>query len=290
MKIKPECIPCIFERACYECNLAFTEERKKMDVLSELLRFISANLDNDTVPAFIGTARDRIIKKHSGRDPYEDLKRKSNEVAMRLLGDAKEFYLSNDKNKMELLLRIAAAANSMEYGIRGHLYDHETFHETFKSTLRENLIGNITGIEHAIESHAKILYLTDNAGEIVFDAFVIEELVKRGKDVVVSPRSNPVMNDATVNNLDEIGYKYKHSVMPNGSYVGISLEGASEEFLDLFWDAEYLVLAKGMGNYETISEFDDELRSRLIYVLMAKCESVASDIGVKKGELVAKLI
>jgi hypothetical protein len=42
-----------------------------------------------------------------------------------------------------------------------------------------------------------------------------------------------------------------------------------------------------MGYYETISEFQDKLKGRLIYVFRAKCLPVAQSAGVKKGDLVA---
>jgi hypothetical protein len=288
MKIKPACIPCIFGRANYECDLVFTDESKKMEVLYELIKFTAEHLNDNISPAFIGIERDRLIKRRSGNsDPYAELKMKSNKVAMGLLDDAKAFY-NMEENKIEALLRIAAAANSMEYGITGYSFDEEGFRDIFDETLREDLVGEIDRIELYLKDHEKILYLTDNAGEIVFDIFVAGELMKMGKEVVISPKSHPVMNDATTMDLEEIEYEDK--AVPSGSYVGVSLEEAPRSFLDLFFDPRYLIFAKGMGNYETISNFHDELKGRLIYIFRAKCESVASDIGVNKGVLVAKAI
>ena len=48
----------------------------------------------------------------------------------------------------------------------------------------------------------RILYLTDNAGEVFFDVFVIRELIKMGKEVIVSPKSAPIINDATIEDLN----------------------------------------------------------------------------------------
>jgi hypothetical protein len=89
--------------------------------------------------------------------------------------------------------------------------------------------------------------------------FVIRELIRMGKEVVVSPKSAPVINDATIEDLKEAGISYfegRCKIIPSGAYIGISLGEVEEEFLDVFSDERYLVVAKGMGNYETISEFE----------------------------------
>jgi hypothetical protein len=233
------------------------------------------------VPAQLGTARERIIKKHCKLyDPYSNLKKISNNIAKAQLKVAKEFYeKSNDKTMA--LIKIAAVANSMEYGVKGHSYEAKNFGEG----LKEKLVCDASSLKSIIDDHDKILYLTDNCGEAVFDKFVCEKLVKLGKDVVVAPKSEPVIDDATARDLNEIGFDLP--IVSSGSYVGLCLEEAPKDFLEIFWDERYLVFAKGMGYYETISEFQDKLKGRLIYVFRAKCLPVAQSAGVKKGDLVA---
>lgn len=288
MKVKPECIACIFERANFECNLAFDNDAKKMECINELIQYVAKNFTEDTVPAKIGTYRERLIKKHSSnKDFYADLKKKSNDTAIKLLPVAEEFY-KNSKDKIEALVRIISTANTMEYGVIGHSYDHSTFHEVFEKTLRENLVWKAKKIKSTISKAENILYLLDNTGEVIFDIFAIEELVLMGKNVIASPKKEPIINDATLDDLKNLGFD-SAPVVPSGSYIGLGIDTAPKEFLDIFWDPKYLILAKGMGNYETISDFDKELKGRLIYILRAKCQPVATNIGAKKGELVAKL-
>lgn len=289
MKVKPECIACIFERATFECDLAFSEEEKKMECLGELLNYASENLTTETVPAKIGTYRENLIKKHnSNNDFYSELKKKSNDAALDLLPIAEKFY-KNSKDKLEALIRIIAVANTMEYGVKGHTYDHTTFHKVFKKTLKENLVWEKEKIKSSILNNNDILYLLDNTGEVIFDIFAIDELISMGKNIIVSPKKDPIINDVTESDLKDLGFN-STKVVPSGSSIGIDLETSQKDFLDLFWDPKYLILAKGMGNYETISDFQEKLKNRLIYILRAKCQPVATNIGANKGELVAKLI
>jgi len=302
MRLKSDCIVCLVERAKYECDMIFKDDDAKIAAMNEILRFLVSHLSDKGkgkgkggggTPAFFGTERERILKRRSGMiDPHEHVKRRSNEVAKELLPVAIDFF-SSHHDGIEALVRIAAAANSMEYGVRGYSYDDAAFKADFMRVLRERLNWDRDLILSAIRERDRIVYLMDNAGEVFFDAFVVKELSEMGKEVVVSPKSAAVINDATVNDWKEaaeyVGVE-DVEMIPSGASIGVSREDASAEFLRVFNDDDYLVIAKGMGNYESISEFETEFRQRLIYILRAKCMPVAESIGVERGELVAKLV
>lgn len=287
MNVKPECLPCLFDRAALEVDLVAEDDRDKIMILAEIAEFVAEHYGPTTVPAFLGTNRERIIQRASGRDPYEALKRESNQVASQLLPLARQFY-EDYEDKLEALIRIAAAANSMEFGVRGHSFDNQRFVDGFEATLSEKLYGDPREVEEALQTFERVIYLTDNAGEIVFDLFVVEKLLEMSKEVILSPKSGPVLNDATASEVEELGVPTQVKIVPSGRFVGLSLEEAPPEFLEHLRDTTVLVIAKGMGNYETISEFEDELRGRLIYILRAKCQPVADSIGTKRGNLVVK--
>ncbi|NOR79080.1 MAG: DUF89 family protein [Methanophagales archaeon] len=296
MKLKSDCIPCLVERTRYECDMLFEDDREKILVLRDFIAFLFEHLEGElNAPVFFGTARERLLKRQSGvEDPHELVKRRSNKVAKGLLLEAYTFY-NAARDKLEALIRIAAAANSMEYGVKGYLYSDGIFRRDFLRTLNEKLNWDRSVILAAINSRDRLIYLTDNAGEVFFDVFVIRELIKMGKEVIVSPKSAPVINDATIEDLKEAGISSSEAgckIIPSGAYIGVSLEEAEREFMDVFSDDRYLVIAKGMGNYESISEFESklELNGRLIYLFRAKCEPIANDIGVRRGELVAKFV
>ncbi len=296
MRLKSDCIACLIERATYECDMVFEEEEEsKIAVLKEITCFVCSHLDREGItPAFFGTERERILKLRSGvTDPHAGVKRRSNEVAKALLPVAIE-YFNTHNDSVEALVRIAAAANSMEYGVKGYSYDDDAFKAEFIHVLNERLNWNRDSVLSAIERYDKMIYLTDNAGEVFFDAFVVKELAKMGKKVVISPKSDAIINDATVSDWQEaavyVDVPATVELVPAAACIGVSREEASEEFLRVFNDDEYLVIAKGMGNYEAISEFESEYRQRLIYILRAKCMPVARSIGVKRGELVAKFV
>jgi damage-control phosphatase, subfamily I len=281
------CYPCILDRAKFECDLVFSSEVDKKAAMEELLDYLACHKDG--VSALVGTERENIIKRRSGlSDPYQSFKDESNHVALALLPLAEEFYDKVD-DKIEAIIRIAAAANSMEFGVKGHDFDNSTFAGVFLDILREKLYGDIGEARKRIDRFSNIFYLTDNCGEAVFDLFVIGKLVGMGKRVVVGSKSEPVLNDVTVKELSAMT-NMEIKVIATGNVVGTSLEHLESEARTLLFDPSWLILSKGMGNFETMSEYDEMLTGRLIYLMRAKCEPVAMVIGVPKGTLVAKSI
>lgn len=285
MRMASTCYSCILDRAKFEGDLVFKTEDEKTKAVEELLDFMACHKGG--VPALVGTEREVIIKRRSHNlDPYLKLKAEENELAEKLLPIAVQFY-SDSENKLEALVRIAAAANSMEFGVKGHNFDNLTFGQIFEVTLKENLYGELVEVERRLSSFDNILYLTDNAGEVIFDLFAVEKLKERGKRVVMASKSEPVLNDVTA---DELRSMTNNEVITTGPVVGTTLENISSEALSLLLNKDWLVISKGMGNFETISEFQGQLSSRVIYILRAKCEPVAMALGVPKGTLVANTV
>lgn len=285
MRMASDCYACILDRAKFEGDLVFSTEEEKRSVMEELLDFMACHKGG--VPALVGTEREVIIKRHSGRsDPYRQLKEESNRVAADLLPVARQFY-EDARSKIEALIRIAAAANSMEFGVKGHDFENSTFGRVLAATLCERLAGDLDEVERRLQHFHNIFYLTDNSGEVVFDLFVIEKLQEMGKTVVIGSKSEPILNDITA---DEVAGMTTVQVVPTGPVVGTALEHITSQSKALLFNPDWLILSKGMGNFETMSEFDEQLKGRIIYVLRAKCEPVAYEMGVPKGTLVVKSV
>jgi uncharacterized protein with ATP-grasp and redox domains len=267
----------------FEADLVKATESQRIEFMEKLTAFLACNKGG--VPALVGTQRERMIKELSGNhDPYQELKSGSNALAKKLLPLADMLYTLCD-NKLEALIRIAAAANSMEFGVKGHNFDNDSFGAVFSATLDGPLDGDLEAVKDLLLKFKRILYITDNAGEVIFDLFVVDRLIKMGYEVVIASKSEPILNDVTAK---EISKMTKVPVIESSDVVGLSLERSSDDLRRFLSDPTWLIIAKGMGNYETISEFEDEFRGRLIYILRAKCEPVARSLKVKKGTLVVR--
>ncbi len=127
----------------------------------------------------------------------------------------------------------------------------------------------------------KLLYVCDNSGEIAFDRLLIERLRERC-EVTASVKSQPIINDATMRDAEEVGLPAVAHVIETGSGdIGVNWDRASREFKEAFRAAD-IILAKGQGNFETL----DETPGEIFFLLKAKCPEVAAELGVKEGALV----
>jgi len=223
----------------------------------------------------------RLIREISGnQDPYKKLKESFNKLALDIYPDLSG-RIKKASDPFEAAVRFAIAGNIIDSGAV-HNLSKSYIIETIEQGMSQKLSGNIEKLRIAINSANKILYLGDNTGEIVFDKLLIEQLPIDRVTFVV--RGYPVINDATLIDAKIAGLTDIVEVIDNGSDApGTVLEDCSEEFIQHFSDAD-LIIAKGQGNYETLSSTDKSI----FFILKAKCPVIARNIGCEIGSLVIK--
>ena len=290
MKVTAECIPCLLERGYREVARVVKDEAKLKEIMGEVLKTISQNFSPEVAPAYLGTLRDRVIKRMVGKDPYKELKKTANDLALKLLPQTKKTIFEKSKNPYKCFreaCKIAVVANSMEFDVSGYDFRLEDLEKTLKNM--SLAVDDLFRAYRLLEKSKNVLILTDNAGEIVFDGLLAETLKFIGVNVTVAVKSGPVLNDATLEDALKVGIdKIVDKLTTIGSdCVGLIWEEASEEIKKIFLGSG-LVVAKGMGNYEALTELEN-LGVNVLFLLKAKCNPVAKSIGVSKGSNVALL-
>ena len=292
MKVEAECAACIIGRAAAEAIEATTNPALRFRVIDELLRLLKKEFRPSAVPADLGTKRDRLIKEITGNDdPYKRSKRISNEKALKLLPYARKLveggYSQQDRFKKACLCAIVG--NTMEFGIIGHNFAFSSLRKNLREAGKDLVINDTDKIYELAKKAHTILYLTDNAGEIVFDTLLVEQLRNMGVNVTVGVKGGPVINDATLDDVEVSGIsKIADKIITTGTdAVGLPFKEVSADFLSVYNSVD-IVFAKGMGHVETLTE------SRLIkpHVLLfrIKCNPVANFFGASKEKNVAKLM
>jgi len=279
MKIFLDCIPCFVRQALDSAKLATDDEQIHEQVVREVLR-LAADLDMSQSPPAIGQQIHRLIRKLVGHnDPYHGIKRQFNNLALKLYSGLRKQVVSSD-DRLETAVRLAIAGNIIDFGVKTSLTESD-LEETIAQSLNDHFNNNqIQEFEDVVSRAEKILYLADNAGEVVFDRLLIEQLPCEKITVVV--KGAPVINDATMEDAIIAGLPKIVEVIDNASDApGTILETCSQTFRDRFEDAD-LIIAKGQGNYETLSD----VGKNIFFVLKAKCPVIARDIGCEVGEMI----
>jgi uncharacterized protein with ATP-grasp and redox domains len=165
--------------------------------------------------------------------------------------------------------------------VRGDLEERQVV-EAIDASFQEPLGGDVEAFARAAGEAQTILYIADNAGEIVFDRLLIEQLGP--EKVTVAVRGSPVINDATLRDAEAAGLSGLVEVIENGSDApGTILADCSDSFRKRFESAD-LVIAKGQGNYESLSEVE----ACIFFLLKAKCPVIARDLGSPVGSFVLR--
>lgn len=292
MKVKAECAGCIVSRGVAEVMEATTNPAIRFRAMAELLRLLSREFKPTAVPADLGTKRDRLIKNITGnKDPYRRKKRKSNEKALELLPYARKIvergYTQEERLKRACLCAIVG--NIVEFNIPGHKFTFRGLRKLFREAEKDLIIDDANRIYELAKKADEILYLADNAGEIVFDTLLVEQLKNMGVTVIVGVKGDAVLNDATLEDAKISGMnKIADQLITTGTdAVGFAPKEFSKEFLDVYHSVD-MVFAKGMGYAETLTEYKLEKPHALLF--RTKCNPVANFFEVPRRKNVAKLM
>ena len=284
MKTYLECIPCFFKQALEVSKLSGANETIQKEVLDKLSRLIP-EIRLSSTPPEMGRVIYRLVSKITGtRDPFREIKKKSNKQALELYPELRaKIETSNDR--LLTAVRLAIAGNVIDYGAQNNFIIEEEIENCLN---RDFAIFDYGDFRETLDKADQILYLADNAGEVVFDKVLIEEIKKldasRKRKIFYVVRDKPVINDALVEDAHACGIDDVAEVLSCGSDApGTILDLCSQEFLRLYENAG-MVISKGQGNFEALSEEDKPI----FFLLKAKCTVIAKDIGCSFGDMILK--
>jgi len=286
-----DCMPCFTRQALEALRCAGTAEAAQREVMRHVLRALAAEVDLGSSPPEIAQRVHRLVRRLTGDgDPYASLKARANAIA---LAAEPQLRASVDAapDRFAAATRLAIAANALDAGIStsaavggGHGQGRgenrgaaDRLVRALRGGLEEPLHGDLDEFRGAVARAERILYLTDNSGEIVVDGLLVEQLPR--DRVVVAVRGAPVLNDATRADARSAGLDALVSVMENGSDApGTVLSDCSPEFKRVFGAADVIV-AKGQGNYESLSDVD----APVFFLFKVKCPLAARHAGLPLG-------
>ena len=270
MQTDLECLVCFVRQALSAARLSTRDPQIRRRVIDETGRMLSrVKLDN--TPPENAVFLYRLIAEITGRqDPFKELKHKSNVFALSLY-DSISSQVEAARDPLRAAIHFAACGNIIDYAAQHSFDAAESMAGCSSSSFLVDdypaLVEQARGI-----TQAKVLYLADNCGEIVFDSIAIRELQKTGCDVTLAVRGAPIINDATMEDAVFCGLTSLCRVIDNGTGCpGTPLGECSAEFRRYFTGAD-IILSKGMGNFETLSDVD----APLFFLFTVKCNRVAS--------------
>lgn len=278
MKTELACLPCFFEQVARTLRYAGVNGDRGRAIARKAEAIIEAS-PLDEVPARTTTLIHRLLRGETGVDPYKTVKDAYNRIARDTLSTL-ERLAAGSPDRLEGGVRAAIAGNVIDFGVYERIDLDRAIEESFRSSLTPHAYGDFT---REVRNARRVLYLCDNAGEIMFDRLLLERLKEMDKDLTVAVKGSPVINDATLEDAAAAELREYATVIDNGNDgVGTLLESCSPRFLDAYRSAD-LIVSKGQANYETLADTKDE---RLFFLFKVKCRVVAEHLDLEDGALV----
>ena len=272
-----ECLPCFVNQVLGSLKNCDATSDQTKNVMRSLFCEL-AGIDYNATPPVTAQKIHRMISKAIGdKDPYAYHKQRFNRFATDLLQSIQK-TVESQQDILAAKAKLAIAANIIDFGKNNNLTENEVqscFAKAMEVTIDSSALEKLKEI--ILEANS-ILFLCDNAGEIVFDRFLIEEMPY--KKITCAVRGKPVINDATLDDAQAVGLSEIVKVISNGSDApGTILEDCSSEFKRVFDNAD-VIIAKGQGNFETLSGITHK---RIFFLFQVKCPVIARDAGYPVG-------
>ncbi|MGD9897929.1 MAG: DUF89 domain-containing protein [Calditrichaceae bacterium] len=285
MKTDFNCIPCILQQTIETVQIASEDHEVRQQTINEVLKYLQKINYSDPPPLLGKHISDLIYKVTGNNDPYREIKHKINHLALSFYDDLRKIVFQNP-DPILTAAKLAVAGNIIDFADNDDEIHLRRIIEQIHDLNFE--INHIDKFIKDILKSKKVLYLADNAGEIVFDRLFIEMLQRyypeRSLKFTVIVRGAPIINDATLEDAKMVGLDKIAKVIDNGDYApAMVLSDISKQARVEYENAD-IVISKGQGNYETL-----DTEPRLIYYLLKiKCPVISNVIKAQIGNLVFK--
>jgi uncharacterized protein with ATP-grasp and redox domains len=251
-------------------------ENMQETILRRLLRFFS-EVDYKQSPPALGQELHRMLREVlQDQDPYRQIKEKYN----RLMLDQYQKFMNivmKSPDPFDTAMRLAIAGNVIDFGSHHRLDVMETIDRVMDAKLA---VDDSSALRDDLKSAESVLYIGDNAGEIVLDKIFIEIIDHR--NIYFAVRGYPAINDATTVDATAVGIDRHAKIITTGDDApGVVWETSSDEFKRIFEKAD-VIISKGQGNFEGLAD----ISQNTYFLLVTKCKLVSDHIGVNEKDFV----
>ncbi len=278
MRPQLDCYTCFVKQMASTVGL-FWKKGEADVIMRKVLLILAGELANNhkgaTAIEIAGRIQQIIREILGSDDPYKKIKWMSNDLVMNWYPNLQR-RIAQSPSPFETAVRMAIAGNIIDFGLNSQLTSSEV-----EATLEKSMTAyidreQISRLQESIRSAKNILYITDNAGEIVFDKLLMEQLPL--DKVVVGVRGGMVLNDATREDAEQVGLTDMVKVVGSGVGIpGTVHERCSPDFQKLMQSAD-LIIAKGQGNFESLKESGFPVA----FLFLIKCPVVAKNFNMSE--------
>lgn len=271
------CIYCLMKSYGNRLEKADISSAEKERFTHSLLTILNEKWNDISAPECAHDIQELYRSYVNDPDPFRDVKRESNDIALAMYGDLSR-KVKESADPFLTALRLAIAGNIIDFAVNDSCDLDGTLDRVLISELA---VDHSLQLKKALGMAKNVLYIGENAGEIVFDKLFISQIAHPG--LIYSVRGGPAINDATMEDAVYTGMTSVAKVISNGhASPTTDLHRSGDEFQRHYREAD-LIISKGQGNLEGLIGKPDE---RIFFLLMAKCNVISEYLGIETGSFV----
>lgn len=274
------CIACILKKQEEQIR-QFQGEQKKAEYMKEYCRIVADAKADDSAPVLVSYSA-KLMKKYFGVEKvYDEEKKEYNNLMLKYEAEIRE-KIKAAEDSLKEALKYSRVGNYIDFGAMSHVEKNQL--DMLLSKVAEDYVdeAEYEALKNDLKKAGKLVFLTDNCGEIVLDKLFIEEIKEHypNFDVTVVVRGEQVLNDATMEDAAAVGMNQVAKVMGNGTdMAGTPLDYLSEEAKAAI-EAADVILAKGQGNFESLNGCG----LNIYYLFLCKCNWFVKSFQMKQFE------
>lgn len=259
----------------------FSNEKKNAAYYKEVCRLIGESDDTASAPVLVAQKAELFKKYYGIEDDYKEQKIEFNQLMLRY-EDSVWKKIERTEDPLLSALKYAQVGNYIDFGALRNVDQEELLKLLDQSADNKVDSAEYESLKENLQKGRSLVYITDNCGEIVMDKLFIRMIQKLYPQlkITVLVRGAAVLNDATLEDAQEVGLTEIADVMGNGCNVaGTPLEYISDEAKNLVEHADVLI-AKGQGNFESLNKCG----LNIFYLFLCKCSWFEMRFQMKRFE------
>jgi len=283
LNIDPACVECIINQSKRVADAINADEKLTQEIVQAVENMAPGFSFEQSPPEVAAAVYEKMAKIAGKSDLYDEVKKLSTEKAQSFIPHL-EKQIGLSKTPLLTATKVAVAGNVIDLAAE---FAFDLSEELDKIFHTDFTVNDFDRLEKRLGEASTLLYLADNAGEHIFDKIYIQTIASLYPDIEIfyMTRGNAIINDVTYEEAKEAGFdQICHLISSGVNTPGFVYDRANSESQELYDNAD-LVLTKGMGNYECLS---DSNRDNLFFLLKVKCNVVANSIGKNVGDIICK--
>ncbi len=269
MYISESCAQCLFDKQ--------KKHSADEEYLREIRKIIDERKPEDTPPVLIYEFSE-VHKRYYGKPvSYRDEKKRYNDLVLHLQ-DTIRNKISEADDPLRTALEYSRAGNYIDFGAMDEVKE-EDFLKILDEAKSEDLNEEVSSSFFSqLEKAGTLLLICDNCGEIVLDKLFLEQLKRSysGLRISVMVRGGEALNDATLEDALYVGLDETAAIIPGGAATAGTIYSLLSEEARQVLDGSDVILAKGQGNYESLSEQG----RHIFYSFLCKCDKFMANFAV----------